>query len=417
MVKNTESKSPNTKRMRDAFWNTLGSGALASISFILLTVVTRIYGVEEAATIGICITTSQLLYRLGLFTVGQFQVTDTQEKYTFSDYCGAKFISSAICIPTLGGYLLFDRSITGNVAKLVLLFLIYQLLSIDDLYQNKLFQKGRLDLSGRSKCIVVSGFLISFVLLAIVKIPVEGALLASFLTCLILSYFFCTRKSEGKLNRESFSKGWQILLICLPMFISNLLFTLINSIPRYTAFYLCTREESGYFNVFFVLLNVVELIGTFIYYPFIGDITKSIRIDRRKVKKKIFMIGMGIVGVALVSGLGIFLFGIKVLSYVYALDFSAYRFEITYTVGVCGAVVAITSLLCWIPVILRDQKSLIVIFLLGFIVSTPSSILGGIFQGVRGIIIGYSVGVGMIAIALAVYFLANVNEKNGYSND
>ena len=72
------------KRMTDTFWNSLGSGIFAAVSFLLLIGVTRGYGVEKAGSFGVAIATAQLMYRIGIFAMRQYQITDLNHEFPFS---------------------------------------------------------------------------------------------------------------------------------------------------------------------------------------------------------------------------------------------------------------------------------------------------------------------------------------------
>lgn len=399
------------KRIKiDAFWNTLGSGSFAAISFVILIIVTRQYGVSVASTIGIAVTTSQILFRVGLFSVRQYQVTDLEEQFCFSDYGGAKIISTGVCFVSFLLFILFSSIDDENFIAYIIIFLFYQLLSIDDLYQNRFFQKGRLDFSGKSKFIVITGFLTIFTGLSMLRVRINTSLLFAFFFSVGLSVIYCMRHEVFSIGKNIFSNGKTILLMCFPAFLSSLLLTLINSMPRYAAFYFCSREESGYVNDIFVLLNFVELAGSFIYYPFIPRITELVRTNSLQARKLILRILVCILGMAVLATVIALCVGRNILSAVYGVDFSSYLFEIAFTVGVCGVFVALISLLYWIPIILRNQGIILRIFSFGFVMSTIGSIIGAMVYGIKGIIIGYSLGTCIITILLLIYFINNTHE-------
>lgn len=388
----------------------MGSGMFASVSFILLIAVTRQYGVAAAAASGVSVTTSQILFRVGIFAVRQYQITDSEEAYRFSDYGSAKLFSTLLCFILFCGYAFLEKRFSFFSAEFLFVFLFYQLLSVDDLYQNRFFQKGRLDLSGKSRCAVTGSFLLSFICLTIMDIRLKTVCSVSFTAACICSYLFCFRKEKLLISRSSCINGRRILIMCLPAFVSNFLLSIVNCMPRYAAFYLCTGEESGYINDIFVLLNIVELIGTFIYYPFVSDITVTMKKDKKKAKKLVFSICTSVTVIAVIAAVGFFAAGNELLSVIYGIDFSSYRFEIVYTVGLCGLFVAFISLLYWIPIILRDQKTVVLVFVSGFLISLIGSVAGHLAYGVPGIIVGYSLGIGTIAASLIIYFTKKVNE-------
>ena len=399
-----------SRRIRDAFWNTLGSGAFAAISFTLLIVVTRRYGVPSAAAIGVSVTTAQILFRIGVFSVSQYQITDVDEKYSFAEYGAAKIRS------TLLSFALFAIFVLANIKMdyllaCILLFLFFQLLSVDDLFQNRFFQKGRLDLAGKSKFFVIIGFLAVFTSSTLGGLNLEIAISASLFVSFLLSYIFCFRRERLLVNSDSMIGGREVLLLCLPAFASNILLTLVNSMPKYAVYYMRTKVESGYVNNIFIILSVVELLGSFIYYPFIAEITEALRTNRSLAGKILFKLSMAILGVALIVTTFSFFYGAQLLSLIYGTDFAAYTFEIVYTIGICGFFLAITSLFNWVPIIIRDQKSLLRIFTIGFLVSFAGIMYGTRSFGLRGSMIGYSVGIGIISAALVGYSIHVVRKE------
>lgn len=388
----------------------MGSGAFAALSFFLLVIVTREYGVTKAAAFGVAITTSQLFFRVGIFAVRQYQITDIGEEFLFSDYFAVKLATTSICLFLFFVYVVFTGTLGGDFLEFLFLFLFYQLLSLDDLYQNRFFQKGRLDQSGKAKCLVIGGYLAVFLGLLVCGALLVWALAAAFFVSCIVSYFYCFRTEKIPAGFFAVTKMKRVLMMCLPAFLANFLLTMVNSFPKYTVFYMCSREESGYMNNIFAFLNIVELVGSFVYYPFIPDITESLAKDKKRARKLLFKILAGILFFGVFIAVFLVAFGGKLFGMIYHADFSGYTFEIVYVVGVCGMSVAFISLFYWIPVILRDQKVIAVIFTIGFLVAFAGCILGTAASGMRGAMIGHSIGAGVMAYFLVVYFLEKTKE-------
>ncbi len=153
-----------------------------------------------------------------------------------------------------------------------------------------------------------------------------------------------------------------------------------------------------------MLLNVVELVGNFIYYPFIPDITGNMAKDPGKVRKLILRISAAIISVGCVMAVFMYSSGIMVFDFIYHKDFTGYIFEIIYTVSICGVLVALTALFYWIPVILREQKRLIRIFGAGTIAALAGCVCGSLKYGIRGAIAGHSLAVGIMVVLLLRFF-------------
>lgn len=399
------------KKLSDGVWNALGSGAFASSSFLLLMCTTRKFGVAMAGTLGVTLTTAQLMYRVGIFAVRQYQITDIQKTYPFEIYFQVKIITTVLAFLGAGIYVIFTSVIESNWQQFVLIFLFYQLLSINDLYQNHFFQEGRLDKAGKSKGLVISSYLLSFILFLNFDFDLNLILFLSLCISTLISFKVCFKKI--RINRYPLKNKYVfwVLKMCFPAFISNFLLTLINSIPKYCVYYYCSGEVSGYYNNIFIVLNIIELIGGFIYYPFIPDITKSMMADKEKARKIVLKIILTICIIDIIVVFGVGCFGKKLFNIVYGIDFSNYIFEIIYNIGICGMCVALISLLYWIPVILKIKGLLIALFMAGTIVAVIFCVFGTYLFGIYGAMIGHSIALGTITILLFSLFIKSTSSK------
>ena len=70
----------------EIIWNTLGSFAESLLSAVLLMFCTRLNGTEIAGMFSISFATATILNAIGDFGIRIYQVTDTNRKYSFSDY-------------------------------------------------------------------------------------------------------------------------------------------------------------------------------------------------------------------------------------------------------------------------------------------------------------------------------------------
>lgn len=400
------------KKVVDTFWNSMGSGIFAVASLMLLLCVTREYGVSKAGSFGVAITTAQLLYRVGIFAMRQYQITDLNNEFSFATYFSVKIVTTMLSFLLFSIYIIVDSATKNEFWQFLWIFLFYQLLSVDDLFQNRLFQENRLDKAGRSKCFVIGGYLGFFLILLYFKLELTIILAGSFLASLIISIMNCPRYI-----REEMIFLWDRSIIyaikmALPAFVSNFLLAFINSLPKYTVYYFCSRVESGYVNNIFMFLNLIELAGSFIYYPFIPDITRNMTEDPRKVHKLILRLSLVTLTFSCIIAIILHFVGKHILNLIYQRDFTIYMHEIIYTVCICGVFVAFIGLLYWIPVILREQKQLIIIFTSGTIIALAGCVGGTLKFGVQGAIAGHSFATGLMTVLLLRFF-SHVTDSKG----
>ncbi len=80
----------------NTLWYTMGTMCSSATSFLLMIYVTRILGVDEAGVFSISYSVGQLMLSIGWFGTRQFQVSDINEEFKFSDYLSLKLFMTII---------------------------------------------------------------------------------------------------------------------------------------------------------------------------------------------------------------------------------------------------------------------------------------------------------------------------------
>ena len=153
---------------KNVTWNMAGSIAYAALSVLLLMVVTRTVGAEQAGVFSIAFTTGQLMLTLGLYNMHPFQATDIRGEYTFQDYfttrcitCAAMMLFSGVYI-ALSGYT-FEKSL------IVFLLCLYKMFDgMSDVFEGQFQQQGKLYIAGKAMAFrsVLSGVVFCLVIYA-----------------------------------------------------------------------------------------------------------------------------------------------------------------------------------------------------------------------------------------------------------
>ena len=135
------------------FWNSFAGLVNASEAIILSMIITRVTGVNEAGIISIAFAIGNLLVTIGKFGVRSYQVTDTQNNYTFADYFWLRIITTFMMVLVCIGYVfvnIWSHNYTFIKAIVILSICgIYVFESIEDVFWGQYQKKGRLDIGGR----------------------------------------------------------------------------------------------------------------------------------------------------------------------------------------------------------------------------------------------------------------------------
>lgn len=144
--------------IRDGYlWNSASGMVNAVQSVIILIFITRFAGIEEAGVFSIAYAIGVLLQMFATYGVGNFQITDVREKYSFSDYFWNRSITVFVSLALLALYCVL-KALSGDYSAektlIVLLIGAWKLVdSTENVFYAMFQQKGRLDIG--AKCYTI----------------------------------------------------------------------------------------------------------------------------------------------------------------------------------------------------------------------------------------------------------------------
>ena len=399
---------------KNVTWNMVGSVAYAALSVLLLMVVTRIIGEEQAGVFSIAFTTGQLMLTLGLYNMHPFQATDIREEYTFQDYfttrcitCGAMILLSVVYI-ALSGYT-FEKSL------IVFLLCLYKMFDgMSDVFEGQFQQKGRLYIAGKAMtfrsalsgivfCVVI--YLTKSLIVACVALVVAGILGFVIFEVAVSHGMFRISFSRSKKNVK-----W-LLWVCLPLCLSSFMSNYVVNSPKYSIDRLMTETHQAHYGMIFMPAYAINLCSGFIFKPLLTTMAKQWEQQKyqafRKMIIKLLLSIAGITAVAL--GIGWFL-GIPVLSWFYATDLSDYQWPFMIIL-LGGGISAINVLLFYALTVMRHQRKAFWGYLVTFGLSwiIPPFMVGR-FQ-ILGASVTYAFLIAVLDLSFLILFLTSYRKS------
>ena len=138
-------------------WNSASGMINAVQSLIILIFITRFVGIEEAGIFSIAYAVGGLLQMFATYGVGNFQITDVKEKYSFSDYFWNRSITVLASLALLSVYCALKTACGDYSSEKTLIVLLIGAWKLIDSMENVFYamfqQKGRLDIG--AKCYTV----------------------------------------------------------------------------------------------------------------------------------------------------------------------------------------------------------------------------------------------------------------------
>lgn len=348
------------------YWNTLAGLLNAGQSVVILMVISRINGLNDAGIFSIANAIASLMLTVGNFGMRNYQVTDINEKYSFDHY-----VSSRICtdlLMVLGslyyivkGWLLEDYSFY-KMAIILFVCLLKLLDSAEDIFEGRCQQKGRLDIAARCLTIRYAVVLITLCGLIIVtgnvllSFAVSVAVSAGMVIWYIKNIFYSYGRIEYKWE---FQRVKQLLMECIPLFGGSYLSMYIGNAPKYAIDATMASTEQACFNFVFMPVFVVGLLNNFIYQPILGKLAVGWKKKEYRVFIKMILRQCVFLSIVIISVLiGGYLLGVPVLSFLYSTDLNNYKSELMILLF-GGGMLALAGFLNVTVTIIRRQKWLL----------------------------------------------------------
>lgn len=385
----------------NTLWYTMGTMCSSATSFLLMIYVTRILGVDEAGVFSISYSVGQLMLSIGWFGTRQFQVSDINEEFKFSDYLSLKLFMTIIMMV---GCLIYSVFLHFNTYKMLVTFLYCLFLICDvfaDLFSARFQQVDKLFLSGMSYIIRILGYnlVILFSLLCF-KNLIVAIVLAMIYSALELTFFdlqLIKRISQIKIEFHM-DKIIQLIKNCFPLFISSFLTTFIVNVPKNAIELNFDSSVQTYYNIIFMPSYIINLFCMFIFVPLYTSIANTwLNSTKDKFINTVVKLMIFDVLLSLVVFAGCYFLGISLLELVYGVDLHSVKSSFLVLI-VAGCFTSMNSILSYIFTVIRRQKFMIYIYVVAMVLAQVMVKTLTLNYGIFGASLDYLIGIASITV-------------------
>lgn len=385
----------------NTLWYTMGTMCSSATSFLLMIYVTRILGVDEAGVFSISYSVGQLMLSIGWFGTRQFQVSDINEEFKFSDYLSLKLFMTIIMMV---GCLIYSVFLHFNTYKMLVTFLYCLFLICDvfaDLFSARFQQVDKLFLSGMSYIIRILGYnlVILFSLLCF-KNLIVAIVLAMIYSALELTFFdlqLIKRISQIKIEFHM-DKIIQLIKNCFPLFISSFLTTFIVNVPKNAIELNFDSSVQTYYNIIFMPSYIINLFCMFIFVPLYTPIANTwLNSTKDKFINTVVKLMIFDVLLSLVVFAGCYFLGIPLLELVYGVDLHSVKSSFLVLI-VAGCFTSMNSILSYIFTVIRRQKFMIYIYVVAMVLAQVMVKTLTLNYGIFGASLDYLIGIVSITV-------------------
>ena len=395
---------------RDSYiWNTMSAMLFALQSAIVLLVITRTNGLDDAGVFSIAYAVGSLMYFIGEYGVRKYQVSDVNEEMSFTDYHSHRVVACVLAVIASAVYTAFyykKGEYTGYKAYIVIMVcLVKTVEAYSEVYFGRYQQVGRLDVSAKTNLyrtfIGMAAFMIALVITHDMALSMTVWLVAVILAFLTSS--LAVMKDFATLEfRFDWKKILKIFYDCFPLFAGFFMLLYASNAPKYAIDACMTDTDQACYNFIFMPVFAIGLFANFIFNPILVDLAhkwedSEIRGFTKIVVRQIFVIlaiTLLAIGVALTIGC-------PVLGIMYNADLSPYRIDLAILM-IGGGMLALVNFFAVVITVMRYQKHLTAGYIL-------LAILAGILAnrvvaayGIRGATVLYTIPMGLLAAVFAV---------------
>lgn len=404
----------------NTLWYTMGTMCSSATSFLLMIYVTRILGVDEAGVFSISYSVGQLMLSIGWFGTRQFQVSDINEEFKFSDYLSLKIITSIVMMI---GCLIYSVFLHFNTYKLLITFLYCLFMICDvfaDLFSARFQQVDKLFLSGISYIIRILGYnLVILVSLLCFKNLIVAIVLAMIYSALELTFFdlqLIKRISQIKMEFH-LDKIIQLIKNCFPLFISSFLTTFIVNVPKNAIELNFNSSVQTYYNIIFMPSYIINLFCMFIFVPLYTSIANTwLNSTKNRFVKTIVKLFVFDIVLSVLVFIGCYLLGIPLLELVYGVDLHTVKSSFLILI-VAGCFTSMNSILSYIFTVIRRQKFMIYIYIIAIIL--PQLLVNWLTSnyGIFGASLDYLIGIASITVMFIIGLVLILKKEMGGINE
>ena len=400
---------------KNFLWNIIGAGANAFVSLILIIIVTRINGLNDAGVFSYCFATACVLYCIGVYAGRVFQVTDRNTKITDYDFIHNRIITCIFMLIISITFAFLNPTHTMYKAIILIILCLYKDVEAFSEVLYGIVQKAdNLYEVGISMTIKAA---ISTLVFLVIDILTNNLMLSCFAMVLInlIVIFIYDQKNVKKLeiikNKFSNESNKIILKTGFYTFILTFLSIYVINISRYTINNVLTDDLQTIFGIIIMPATFMGLLGQFIIQPFLTKIKGLLIQDNNKeIKKLLFKLIISVFIISIIILLVAYCLAIPVLNFVYGINLADYKIDLM--IILFGAVFyCLNVIFSAVLVAMRKTLSQVVVYtgvsILGTIISYP--LINSL--SIKGASITYFICMSLIAVIFALLIIYNLKKS------
>lgn len=271
-------KLPQKSEKKNFVFNMLGSLANATVSLVLMVVVSHVCDDTLAGVFSLAFSTAQMMYTISVFEMRNIQVTDAKGEFSFGGIVTFRIITTAVMWLFFIAFAFFKNFDKETVIVMAIITAYMTAFSFSDLFQGNLHRNGYLSLAGRSLACQVSLMAIVFTITLIISKKLIFAVITMPIVIVIwvilhdlpLNNNFDVIKPKFNLQSQI-----RMLLCAAPLFLSSFMHQYIFNSPKYAIEDVLTKADQAHYGYLVMPVFAINLLSIFVFRPQLISLSKN----------------------------------------------------------------------------------------------------------------------------------------------
>lgn len=362
---------------QNAVFNTLGTVVFCFCQWIISSLLvvhlsSKEDAVSNAGILQLAISITNIFFSISTYNIRTYQISDTENKYSYGDYIGTRFVTAVIALVLCVAYVL----LCGYSYKSTLCIIFYMIFKLNETFSDVLHgidQKNyRMDYVGIS--LAIRGCLMAVVFATMLILTndmlISIASMAVITLAVVILYDINVTRQFGSVkpnfNRKKITN---LLTTCFPTVVALVSFTATASVPRQALEKALGEEALGFYGTIATPLMVVQVMATSIFNPMLTELAIDYNIGKKHefVKRILKNVGFLVAITGFVFSCVVFA-GKFAVGIVFGKEFVAYTY-LMYGIIACTALYVLSWLCTNVLVIMRKLNECMAASLVSLAVS------------------------------------------------
>lgn len=399
-------------------WNSVSGLMFAMQSAVMLIVITRTNGLEDAGIFSIAYAIGSLMSFIGEYGVRKYQVSDINEKVSFTDYHSHRVFTCLIMLVTfviyVGAGYVSGRYSRNKFWVIIFVCLLKLVEAYADVFYSRYQQMRRLDVAAKTNTFRIGLAMIACMISLVITHNLLISSIIWFIVALItmvMSSMLVASEYGGihfRINMEALTR---LTKECLPLFLGSFLLLYVGNAPKYAIDAVLDDTAQACYNFIFMPVFVIGLFANFVFNPILVKL--AFKWDKREMKvfTQIVLRQIGVIAAITLAAIAVALtFGCPVLGWLYNADLHEFRLHLTILM-VGGGMLALVNFFTVVVTVVRGQNHLMVGYVAVAIAAKLMSHNYVARYGIMGATLLYTGLMTLLALAFAVVLVVCVRKK------